>query len=275
MTSEVRMIPIGEIEVAYRLRDVDGAAVGRLARSMAEVGLVTPIEVLETNQKHYRLIAGAHRLAAAHYLDWEAISAVVFEGDEVTARLREIDENLHRAELTPYDEATFLGMRWHLWEQLHGKTKRGGDRRSIDWRGSNFHVENLKRCAAQRGFYTETAAALGVSESRIRRAVKRRITLASHWDELAAQKEVAKGADLDLLVKLRPRERETAFNRVVCGDPISTVVGEIKAARIKAAPSEDKALNLLRNAWKGASSNVRAVFLNEIGATIKTPKGKA
>lgn len=111
---KVTMFYVDDVEVAPgRLRDVDDSAVDRLAQSMSEVGLRTPISVRHYTERPNFLPAqastgdavvlwtGAHRLAAAKRLGWEQIECIVyFEGDEIDGQLWEIAENLHRAELT-------------------------------------------------------------------------------------------------------------------------------------------------------------------------------
>ena len=92
---------------AHRARGLDGAAVDRLAESMAAMGLRTPISV-RMDGDDLLLVAGAHRLEAARRLGWEKIPAVYIEGDERDARLWELAENLHRAELLPVERAEHI-----------------------------------------------------------------------------------------------------------------------------------------------------------------------
>ncbi len=93
-------VPLEEIAVPdnrlRELRDYSG-----LAESMGEVGLLQPITVTEENV----LVAGRHRLEAARSLGWEAIPAFVVEGDDLKNRLREIDENLKRLDLTVWEQS--------------------------------------------------------------------------------------------------------------------------------------------------------------------------
>jgi ParB-like chromosome segregation protein Spo0J len=84
---------------AHRARGPDAAAVKRLAESLAKIGLQTPISV-RMDGDDLLLVAGLHRLEAARSLGWDRIDAVYIDGDERDARLWEISENLHRADLT-------------------------------------------------------------------------------------------------------------------------------------------------------------------------------
>lgn len=84
---------------AHRARGLDAAAVKRLAESLAKIGLQTPISV-RMEGDDLLLVAGLHRLEAARSLGWDRIDAVYIDGDDRDARLWEISENLHRADLT-------------------------------------------------------------------------------------------------------------------------------------------------------------------------------
>lgn len=82
-----------------RARKVNEDAVTRLAESMAKLGLQTPITV-RLDGDDLLLVAGLHRLAAALRLGWDRIDAIYLDGDATDARLWEIAENLHRADLS-------------------------------------------------------------------------------------------------------------------------------------------------------------------------------
>ncbi len=92
-------IPIDQICVGLRLRSLDQETVRVLAESMKALGLKTPITVRRTITG-YELVTGLHRLEAARQLGWQEISAIIILGDERDAKLWEISENLHRADLT-------------------------------------------------------------------------------------------------------------------------------------------------------------------------------
>lgn len=98
-----------DIEIGERHRALSTDAVDRLAASMAEIGLRQPITVRVVDEMmvdgHLTagvpvLASGAHRLAAAKKLGWERVDCIEIEGDEITAEIWEISENLHRLDLT-------------------------------------------------------------------------------------------------------------------------------------------------------------------------------
>lgn len=99
---------VGNVKVPeHRARGLDAAAVTRLAESMAQIGLQTPITVRDDGEWPV-LVAGLHRLKAAEQLGWEKIEAIYLEGDERDARLWEISENLHRADLSAVERAEHI-----------------------------------------------------------------------------------------------------------------------------------------------------------------------
>ena len=103
-----RTLDVGSVTIPEdRLRGVQEDIVASLAESMGRIGQRLPITVRETPgpgggdaSKRLVVVAGVHRLLAARSLGWQRIEATHFEGDETDARLWEIAENLHRAELT-------------------------------------------------------------------------------------------------------------------------------------------------------------------------------
>lgn len=103
---------------AHRARGLDAAAVDRLADSITRLGLQTPITLrYDTDADDIMLVAGLHRLEAARKLGWATIPAVYTEGDADQARMWEIAENLHRADLSPIERAEHI----EEWRKLSAK----------------------------------------------------------------------------------------------------------------------------------------------------------
>jgi hypothetical protein len=88
-------VPVNRIDVGRRRRALRDADVAVLADSIREVGLITPIDVLQDGDG-YRLVTGLHRLEAHRRLGRREIRAVVHNIDDVDADLVEIDEKLVR-----------------------------------------------------------------------------------------------------------------------------------------------------------------------------------
>lgn len=100
-------------------RPIDSVTVDRLATSIEKIGLQHPITVrydptfvgpdMDPERDEpggHILIAGLHRLEAVKLLGWKEVNCInVEDWDERTARLWEIAENLHRADLTVQQRA--------------------------------------------------------------------------------------------------------------------------------------------------------------------------
>jgi ParB family chromosome partitioning protein len=256
-------VDIDKIELGDRLRPVDTKHAAALALSMKLRGQISPIEVQLNPAKEgvYRLVVGAHRLAAAKMNGCSKIWAELFDGDADSARLREIDENLYRHELNPFDQANFLAERRDIWERVHGDLKRGGDRRS------KGQVVPLIDEIRQPGFFADTAKKFGLHEKTVKRALTRRAQIIpALWSHLKNTEEAKNGAFLDKLRKLPVGEQEQVLPLME-----EEALSLEKAVRQIAAPSKptstEKQLNALVRAWQHADESVRKKFLKDIRGT--------
>lgn len=122
-------LPVDQIEVSHRLRPVSAAGVETIVASVREIGhIANPVVVRQLRREGetlYRVLDGAHRLAAATALGWTEVPVRVFECTDDQARIMEIDGNLSGAELNPLDTAVFLATRKAVYERLHPETKAG------------------------------------------------------------------------------------------------------------------------------------------------------
>jgi hypothetical protein len=173
---DMRAVPrrhrVEAIYVGDRLRALDDQAVERLAASMKEMGLQTPISVRivegrtiiggEEVRNVPHLVVGRHRLEAARQLGWEEIDCFLYKGDDIDAQLWEIDENLARAELTTDQKREHLRRRKQLWEQ---------QRQAEIQVGHDVPPETgyRKPPPQTKGFAAATAAATGLSKRQINR----------------------------------------------------------------------------------------------------------
>lgn len=100
MAREIQMpLAIDDIEVGVGHREINAAAVKRLADSIDQIGLRHPITVREKGDK-YLLVAGRHRMEACRKLGRDFVPATIVKMTNDEARLWEISENLHRADLS-------------------------------------------------------------------------------------------------------------------------------------------------------------------------------
>ena len=111
---EVREIEIADIKIGKKRRSLNAEKLNDLMQSIPVLGFRQPITVWTVERRRdwknakreYLLVSGLHRLEATKQLGETKIPCFVMKGDERVARMWEISENLHRAELTPleYDE---------------------------------------------------------------------------------------------------------------------------------------------------------------------------
>lgn len=92
---QITKLKLTDITVKERLRGVDSEKVERLKESILRIGLIHPITV-----SGGVLVAGLHRLTAYRELGIEEIDCHIVDNDELLQKEIEIDENLHRNELT-------------------------------------------------------------------------------------------------------------------------------------------------------------------------------
>jgi ParB-like chromosome segregation protein Spo0J len=108
---------VDEIVIPDGRRELQRAKVDTLVGSMDRLGPQSPIGVRMVDGKPH-LVYGLHRLCAARELEWDSIDCWIIEGDDRRARLAEISENLHRAELTALEEAEQVAEWIRLVEEL-------------------------------------------------------------------------------------------------------------------------------------------------------------
>lgn len=244
-------IPLDDIELGERLREVDGAFAALLAESMAESGQMTPIEVREGHAPgKYILVAGGHRLAALRLAGFSTAEANLFTGTELQARLREIDENLIRHELTQLDRATFLAERKDIYEALHPEARHGGATKTKSFSS----------------FADDVAERMGVSARLIQLAVARHQRM--HPDvrrRLVGTWLANHGAQLDALARALPSEQmravELLFGDLAEGATRPGSVGEALAAvrgvRAPDVNADDAAVDAFLRLWRRASAAAR------------------
>lgn len=128
-------VGIADIAVVDRLHEPDPQAVAALSADIAERGLRQPIEITPSlSGNPWRLVSGAHRLAACASLGWAVIAAFEVRGTEDELRRDELLENLARSELSPMERAIFAAELRDIWLRANPEARHGGDRRSADFK---------------------------------------------------------------------------------------------------------------------------------------------
>ena len=179
-------IPLDRIDKGVRLRPVNRQVAEALAVSISESGQAQAILVRPNGSDQlgprYRLVIGAHRTEAMEIAGKTAIRAKIrYDLTEATAALLEIDENLIRGELPPYERAVFIQARLKAWAAVHpdrvtensvNMTELGSP---APKRGRPKNVDKMSTflgdTPATMGFSAETSADLGISETTVKRAL--------------------------------------------------------------------------------------------------------
>jgi ParB family chromosome partitioning protein len=157
---ETGSFPIADIDVGSRLRAVDALWADGLAKVIEQTGLQNPIQIMQVGNS-FRLVAGAHRLAAFKRLGRQFIPANVYgpetDQPETEMRLQEIVENVARRELSPLDRAAHIAELKASLHRLYGE-KRGGDRKTARSKVQTLQFWSLG---------ADVAARMGLSERTI------------------------------------------------------------------------------------------------------------
>jgi hypothetical protein len=185
------------------LGDIDA-----LVESIRELGLLNPISV--TRDRH--LISGLHRLAAFKALGRHRIPAMMIDVNRDDAKLREIDENLARNDLTLLERAEHLCRRKEIYERLHPETRRGGDR-------GNQHIGGKSRLSDKLSFSHSAATSTGRSSRTVHRLVRIANNLTPKTRKLLRGTDLADNQRALLrLCKFPPDMQESVAREVVGGE---------------------------------------------------------
>ena len=101
------LLPIQKLEPnrAQPRQDFDEEALGELAASIAEHGLIQPIAVRAMPNGYYQSIAGERRWRASRLAGLKEVPVTMIEADDQTAAELTLIENLQREDLNPMEEA--------------------------------------------------------------------------------------------------------------------------------------------------------------------------
>ncbi|MDE2582761.1 MAG: ParB N-terminal domain-containing protein [Rhodospirillales bacterium] len=197
-------------------------------------------------------MAGRHRVEAARKLGWTEIEAVVRECDETDARLWEIAENLHRAELTAQERAEHIAE----WVRLRGE-KVG---QLIPPGGRQPNDQGIRKAARE-------LPVAGDTDEAKRKNVERAVKIAAIAPEA---KEAARAAGLD--------DNQSALLAVARAAPAEQIakVAEIAERRaVEPAPAplndvetEEQWLSAIMRVWNRGAPQWRERFLETVDAAV-------
>ncbi|MBD3337560.1 MAG: ParB/RepB/Spo0J family partition protein [Candidatus Lokiarchaeota archaeon] len=119
---EVAKVNIRQIKCDERdrIRTTSGKNIEDLKASIEELDLFHPITI----NNEYKLIAGYRRLLACKELGWEKIPAIIRNNTtELEELCIELQENIRRKDLTPYEIDIALAKWKRIYETLYPQTK--------------------------------------------------------------------------------------------------------------------------------------------------------
>lgn len=231
-------------------RPIDKATVEKLSESIKEIGLLQPITVKEATVMisgvagdGYKVVAGNHRLEAlksAGILDVEAF--VLRDLSWADSELREIDENLIRAELTPSQRAHAIRRRKEIWTQRHGEEESEVAQSEPPQSSEQSYKGHLGGARPQRKeFASDTSQATGEAKSSINRHVSRAEALGDDLNAVTGT-SLDKGVELDALKGMTPEERKPLIDRAQAGEKVSA--RDVKGLDARPEPPKPKTFRL-------------------------------
>src|SRR6478672_11548462 len=132
---------LDEIVIAARMRDrLREDAVASLMDSIQKIGLREPPTIRighdedEDGGEYPILVTGLHRIEALKRLGAQYADCAVFDGDETEARLWEISENLHRAELSELEWSEHV-VEWKRLTEVQSEQNVQNESKRADRRG--------------------------------------------------------------------------------------------------------------------------------------------
>jgi ParB-like chromosome segregation protein Spo0J len=251
---QTEWIAIEGIETAEGRRPVDQAHVKRLAASIKEIGLQTPITVMarkDVDGWRSILVAGAHRLAALRLIGETAADCFVLPDDQDTADLWEIDENFARAELTDAQRADHHVRREEILKRkgLVKDAPKGGRPR------------NGEKSAS----YSEQASeSLGVSKRTVQVDLQRGKKITPEVRAEVTGTALDKGVVLDELARTAPADQSAKLAEIAARYKAKT---PLAADPLNDLEATEKQLSALMSAWNRAGPEAREKFL----ATVDGP----
>lgn len=263
-------VRIDQIDIGDRLRPVDPATAADLAVSIREAGLAHPITVRPWADK-YRLVIGAHRLAAFGLLGRPTIPATIRQLSDLEARQLEIDENIIRSGLTALDRLTFLAERVEVWAARNPEKVVLDASQPVRRRGRPprffAKLSNIEGFApSMMGFATETARDTGLSRRTVDRAIQ---TLSGLPTPLRARLQGSWIARNDAALRQLagigdPVEQAAVAELMLAGRTRSVAEARALAAGATIPPKggSNTVQRDFEKAWKAASATQRAAMLD-------------
>ncbi len=119
----IHLIPVSSIRTMqsspFGIRE--DASMKELTESIAQFGILHPIEVRLVSDDGFQVISGARRLHACQNLGMDTIPSIVLELDDDEAIIRMVDSNIQREYLLPSERAYAYKMRLEAMKRKAGR----------------------------------------------------------------------------------------------------------------------------------------------------------
>lgn len=200
-------MPIGvdDVVIAGERREVDPAAVKRIADSIKSIGLKHPITVRRKGEQ-YILVAGLHRLEAHRKLKLDHIPACIVSMTNAEARMWEIAENLHRAELTKLQRSENIAE----WVRLCDEERK-----------KDISAENPPKVGRPESGANAASRELGIERTTVQDAIRIADNLTPEAKDAAEEAGIDNNQSKLLAVAREPEERQVAKVYELKGVPLS------------------------------------------------------
>ncbi|WP_052215603.1 MucR family transcriptional regulator [Sphingomonas sp. ERG5] len=252
VAGEIILIPVAQVEIGERMRDLDEFWALALGNVMAREGQQTPIEVCRLPGKPgWRLVAGAHRLTGARAVGMELIEAREVSNSMAHRKMREISENLWRRDLDPIDRAAFMAELVILKREAVGLEAAAHRSASVAKRWQQELTDEAEHTVETisnvYGFSEEIGVQLGLSGRTVRNdlLLYRRLAPSQVAKLRAARHPLAtNAAQLRVLTKLDHSEQEQAIDLLLGGSvkTIGDAIAKMKGTN-RATNPDDKRLS--------------------------------
>lgn len=259
MANATMHVMLDEIVIGDAHRPVNEDAVSKLAKSIKAIGLQYPITVRSKDGK-FELIAGRHRVEAHRALGLDRIAANVVRMSNIDARMWEISENLHRAELTVSQRAEQIAEFVRLVKE---KRERETDKLA--------QVAPVSGGRGNEGGERLAARDLGITRDEVRRAEK--------IDSIAPEaKDAAREVGIDdnqsalLRVAARPASEQVAAVHEIAEARRTKVERDVKE-RAAVECAEIIAQHVPADAWDGLKANLYAAGASNIANALTNVTG--
>lgn len=255
----VTELPVADIQIGYRLRDVSEAEVEALISLIKEFGQTTPI-LIRKKKAGYFLVDGMHRLEATKRCGIATIPVRVYEMTDDDAAMLEASQNLVGG-MNALDDAVFLAAWKKAHLHKHPETARGIPG-ALAKNGLQTNSSSFAEIVAQKRGVTvrqvqkiiKAGEALGLQTIRLRHA-PRPVTL----------------KDLLELAKIgEPDERLAVIDMLHCGESKSASearrVWKAKSAGVQPTLKDpvEEAFLALQKLWSRAPKEAKRRFLETV-----------